>query len=88
MKTTLDVTFDQLEKWGYPSVTDYCRYLVDDGNYDGVVLGVWRGDMLCLIVNDVYEAAKLMPTGTDFVSYHESKRGRAFKGPLQPRGEV
>lgn len=61
----IDITFDSLEQQGYESVTDFCRYLVSTGGkFQNVEVHVYRGEMLCLIVKDVYEAAKLRPTGT------------------------
>lgn len=57
---SIDITFDSLEEQGYESVTDFCRYLVSTGGkFEGIKVQVWRGEMLCLTVSDIYEAAKL-----------------------------
>lgn len=84
----LKITWDELEKLGYPSVTDYCRVLVKKGKKLPDRIEIYRGEMLCMTVTDVAEAAKIMPTGSGFISYDSTKRGRGGKGSLQPRGEV
>lgn len=70
MDKTIEITFDALKNWCYPSVTDYCRMLVEDGvDYTGWKIHVYRGEVLCLIVNNIYDAAKLMPTSDGFSKY-------------------
>jgi hypothetical protein len=64
----MKLTFDELEKMGYPSVTDYCRVLVASGTPEGI-LEIYRGDMLCLTVNNIPEAAKIMPTSSGWKVY-------------------
>ena len=56
----IDITFTFLEEEGYSSVTDFCRYLVSTGGkFENTKIHVYRGEMLCLIVNNIYEASKL-----------------------------
>lgn len=73
-------TWDELEKMGYPSVTDYCRFLVKQGKPLPGRIEVYRGDMLCFSVFDVAESAKLQPSGTSagFIPFNPppSKRTR------------
>lgn len=80
--------WDELEKLGYSSVTDYCRFLVKGKKPLPDRIEVYRGEMLCMTVTDVAEAAKIMPTGRGFKKYDSTKRGMAKEGALQPRGEV
>lgn len=74
-------TWDELEELGYASVTDYCRFLVKQGKKLPDRIEVYRGDMLCITVPDVAEAAKIEPTGRDFRPHRPT---RLSKG----RGEV
>lgn len=55
--------WDELEKLGYVSVTDYCRHLVKQGDKLPDRIEVYRGEMLCITVTDVAVAATLEPTG-------------------------
>lgn len=79
-------TWDELEKMGYPSVTDYCRFLVKEGKPLPGRIEVYRGEMLCFSVFDVAESAKLQPSGTSqgFVAYNPppSKRTRKPSGGI------
>lgn len=60
----IEITFKDLEELGYESVTDFCRYLISTGGkFENTKIHVYRGDMLCLVVNDINEAAKLQPNG-------------------------
>lgn len=89
---SVKITFDDLERWGYPSVTDYCRHLVAYAPESGQDLKdkieIYRGDMLCLTVTDIVEAAKIMPTDRGFKKYDPTKRGARRKASLQPQGDV
>lgn len=70
---TIKTTFDGLEEMGFESVTDFCRALIKEpGPYEvspETKIEVYRGDMLCLTVNDIRKAAKLRPTGVGFTKY-------------------
>lgn len=86
----LKITWDELEKLGYASVTDYCRVLVKfkKGKKLPDRIEIYRGEMLCMTVTDVSEAAKLEPTGTGFTKYTEGSGLKARRSPAKPRGEV
>lgn len=79
----MKITFDELEKMGYESVTDYCRYLVD--NWDVYCsfskkdkIEVYRGEMLCLTVSSIEEGAKIEPTSRGWQKHtgRRSSKGR------------
>lgn len=72
----MKITFDELDKMDYSSVTDYCRFLIEeDAEYYGnLSLEVYRGEMLCLTVRSIEEGSKIMPTGTHWIKYDKSKR--------------
>jgi len=72
--TVLKTTWDELEAEGYPSVTDYCRVLVKDKAKLPDRIEIYRGDMLCMTVTDVTEAAQLEPHGTVFRKFQEKKK--------------
>lgn len=75
MKEVYKLTFEQLEQLNFTSVTDLCRMMVESGTdkaYSGIE--VYRGDMKCLIVNNITEAAKLYPDGSGFREYRPSRR--------------
>lgn len=80
--------WDELEALGYVSVTDYCRELIKLKKPLPDRIEIYRGEMLCMTVTDVAEAAKIMPTNTGFKKYDSTKRRSGVKGSLQPRGEV
>lgn len=82
----IKITFDELEKGKWPSVTDYCRYLVSI-NSAAETVEVYRGDMLCLIVTDIKKAATLQPTGTDWIKYQPPESRRPNKASPEPVGE-
>lgn len=66
----IEITFKDLEEQGYESVTDFCRYLISTGGkFENTKIHVYRGDMLCLIVNDIEKASKLRPTTEGFKSW-------------------
>lgn len=72
----LKMDWKDLEKMGYDSVTDYCRYLVeaDPENLPGRI-EMYRGEMLCLSVFDVKEASELEPRGRGgFQKYRQKGR--------------
>lgn len=57
---TIKTTFDELEKLDCPSVTDYCRLLIKQSVlFADAKVEVYRGEMLCLTVNNVAEGTKL-----------------------------
>lgn len=62
----MKITFKDLEDANCPSVTDYCRLLVSENlrDYSGETIEVYRGEMKCLTVDNIYIAAELEPTGT------------------------
>lgn len=70
----MKITFNDLERWGYDSVTDYCRHLVEYAPESGQDLKesveVYRGEMLCLTVRSIEEGAKLQPSSRGFVKYN------------------
>jgi hypothetical protein len=78
MKENLRISFDILEDWGFPSVTDYCRYLVENIPEDKLdfKIEVYRGEMLCLTVNDIQKAATLQP---DVAGWRKVKKDRAIR---------
>lgn len=79
----INITFDWLKHHGYESVTDYCRDLVKTGDYNKKI-AVWRGDMLCLTVTDVYAASKLVPNPEGgWSKYIDSKGPRRLTGALK-----
>lgn len=78
----MKITFDWLEANKYPSVTDYCRDLVD-AKSPVETLEVYRGEMLCLTV-DVKRAAKLMPSNCRWIKYDK----RRNRDAVEPQGEV
>lgn len=73
----IKITFDLLEAEGCESVTDYCRKIIeeDEWDYTDSTIEVYRGDMLCLTVTDIHEAAKLEPGITNWRPY----RGKGKK---------
>jgi hypothetical protein len=76
------LTFEELEKMGYPSVTDYCRVLVNSGTSEGTI-EVYRGEMLCLTVTDIGEAAKIEPSSSGWRMYQAPEPRRPFKRSLR-----
>jgi hypothetical protein len=88
-ETVIKTTFDDLKKMGFPSVTDYCRSIVASfENTAGMKVEVYRGEMLCLIVNDVAEVAKLVPDDVGFRKYRPDKDLKAHRKVGKPRTEV
>lgn len=81
-------TWDELESLGYASVTDYCRFLVKQGKKLPDRIEVYRGEMLCMTVTDVTEAAKLEPASVGFKKYTEGLGLKARRSVAKPRGEV
>lgn len=82
---SIDITFDFLRKEGYTGVTDFCRYLISTGDiFENVQVHVYREEMLCLIVNDVYKAATLEADGCRWRTY---RKNRAVASG-EARGEV
>lgn len=64
----------QIEELGEQSITDYCRQLVKDQFHPDTRVEVYKGEMLCLIVTNIEEAAKLKvkenaKEGPKFVEY-------------------
>lgn len=96
----LKITWDELETMGYASVTDYCRYLVSEyelyqmGGGPGKLkevrlpdrIEIYRGEMLCMTVTDVVEAAKLEPADGGFVKYRPPQVKRRNAGVPKPTG--
>ena len=80
------IDFKYLEDNSYASVTDYCRVLVKNKNYDKT-LEVYRGEMLCLTV-DVEKAAKLEPTDTGWTLYRAPEVRRRGKRLPKPVGAL
>ncbi len=80
---TITTTFDYLEEQGYPSVTDYCRFLMElnPERYEDMPVEVYRGERLCLIVKSVKEGAKIQPSSSGFVSYNPFPSKRPDKAP-------
>lgn len=78
---TLSITFKDLEDWGYDGITDYCRYLVKEKYPLNTKVQVSRGDMVCLLVDNIGEAAKVIVNGEYFVEYREP-RARRCKGSV------
>lgn len=85
--TALKVTFDELKEMGFVGVTDYCRYLVE---HDYHIYGphntieVYRGDRLCLKVNNIAKAAEIMAKDSHWIKYDKTRR----KATQEPLGEV
>ena len=67
----MKITFKDLEDSNCTSVTDYCRLLVSENkrDYSDEKILVFRNDMLCLTVNNIYKAAKLEPAQVGFRKY-------------------
>lgn len=63
------MTWDELEALGYTSVTDYCRFLIKGKKEIPDRIEVYRGEMLCISVNNVKLAATLEPTGRGWQKY-------------------
>lgn len=59
------ITFDDLDRLECLSVTDYCRALVELNDADHQ-LEVYRGDMKCLIIDDIRVAASVEPNITSW----------------------
>lgn len=78
------ITFDWLEENKYPSVTDYCRYLVDNKDTLPDRIEVYRQGLLCLTVTDVKEAAKVMPKDCKWIKYDKTRR----KGSREARTAI
>lgn len=86
--TVEKITFDELEKAGYVSVTDYCRYLVTKEKDIPNRIEVYRNEMLCLTVNDVPLAATLEPSGTGWNKYVVGNNQKARRSVDRARGCV
>lgn len=84
----LKTTWDELKEKGFPSVTDYCRFLIKQGTELPNRIEVYRGDMLCMTVTDVSEVAKLEPNGVDFVKYTEGSGLKARRSLAKPRTAI
>lgn len=85
----MKITFKDLEEANCPSVTDYCRMLVSENkkDYSDEKILVYRDSMLCLTVNDIYEAAKIdvlenKNTGPRFVKYKDKTMSAETKATL------
>ncbi len=72
----LKMDFKDLEEQGYASITDYCRFLVKEGKELPGRIEIYRGEMLCLSVNNVKIAATLEPTGSGFKKYTDSRQSK------------
>lgn len=79
----MQITFKDLADSNCKGVTDYCRLLVSENlrDYSSETIEVYRGDMLCLIVKDIYQAAKIQVNGDCFIPYRE-------KGPRKALGRL
>lgn len=78
----IETTFTALEKDNYASVTDFCRYLVSTGGkFEGIKIHVYREEMLCLIVNDIYKAAEMQSSDSGWTKYDK----RRLKASVEPR---
>jgi hypothetical protein len=89
-KMIIRMTFEELENNGHSSVTDYCRELVENfgyqtGTLENTTIEVYRGEMKCLIVNDIKEAAMLEPAvdKAGWRKYRVDKRGRKAVGEFK-----
>lgn len=72
---SIKISFKDLEDSNCQSVTDYCRLLVSENFVDlDQTLEVYRGDMLCLIVNNIKQAAELYPEGATFRKWRPRDR--------------
>lgn len=75
-------SFEALKEAEMESVTDFCRWLIEkDLEVEDSLVEVYRGEMLCLIVNDIRAAAEVEPEGTRWRKYRPEKRG-------EPRTDV
>lgn len=79
----IQLSFDTLhDELGYASVTDYCRDLVKTrDNLDGVRIELFRGEMLCLTVNDIKYAATMQPTGRGWTKYDKRRNRGSVEAP-------
>lgn len=84
----LKIDFEELERCGYASITDYCRFLIAQGGKLPERIEVYRGEMLCLVVSDVALAATLEPTGTGWTKYSRGSSLKPRRSPAKPRGCV
>ena len=64
----MKIQLEALEKAGYTSATDYCRFLMDEYNYGGGVdydpresLEVYRGAVLAYTVSSIEYGATIEP---------------------------
>lgn len=76
----MKITFDDLERWGYASVTDYCRDLVTYAPESGQDLKeqieVYRGEMLCLTVSSITYGAGIEPTSSGWQKYTGKRQSK------------
>lgn len=86
IRKTITTTFDQLEKEGHSSVTDYCRWLMklNAERYENMAVEVYRGEMLCLITSSVKEGAEIEPNGTGWRKYVPRKIRRHLGARMEP----
>jgi hypothetical protein len=70
-------------------VIGLCRKLIDAGHNPATPLEAWRGDILCLCIRSIGEAARLQVNshGTGFEPQPERRRGASveFEGEGVPR---
>lgn len=76
----LKTTWKELEDLGYTSVTDYCRMLIAEKKPIPDRIEIYRGEMLCMTVTSVTEAAKIEPSSKGWRKYRptRSSKGRGF----------
>lgn len=87
---TVTTTFDFLKENNYPSVTDYCRFLMklNPERYQDMPVEVYRGEMLCLIGESVKKCAEIQPNGDKFIKYRGIRSRRASKQLAAGVGDV
>jgi hypothetical protein len=87
---TLKITFAQLEKMGFESVTDYCRALMKEPDPYGVFpetkIEVYRGDMLCLTVSSVEYGATQEPRSDGWQKYTGKRHSKGVLMRLNDQG--
>jgi hypothetical protein len=63
-----------------------CRKLIEEGHHPNTPMAVYRGDVLCLAIASIGEAAELevSPHGVGFIQAPKRRRG----GPMRPISEA
>lgn len=77
MEGIVTTTFEDLKRMGHPSVTDYCRELMqlNPERYAEMSVEIRRGETVCLTVRSVKEGSELEPDPSyGFRRYRKDRR--------------